>query len=246
MPCESSCGDGAVGVVKTSSAITDVLLKSAVPVSRSSTGGSHLEANVWSTRGGSAEESLCREWLLWGLRGRAEVKRAVLGGGEGGGGGMVEGEWVRQGWDDHLFELLHVHTHEHTPLSNTLSHALRQTSPWLFTVLALIWAVTALTALIEKADCFCPGIRALRILRRYGAQRLERNLGLDLVVIRSFFLLASGELAYAEVRRCNLFWFFCPVEFALFLLTGKKTFEQVEMLTHCIITHPELLKVLCC
>ena len=177
-------------------------------MSWSSTGGSHLEAYVWSTRGGSAEESLCREWLLWGLRGRAEVKRAVLEEG-GGGGGMVEGEWVRQGWDDHLVELLHVHTHEHTPLSNTLFHTLRQTSPWLFTVLALIWAVTALTALIEKADCFCPGIRAWRILRRYGAQRLERNLGLDLVVIRSFFLLASGELAYAEVRRCNLFFFSC-------------------------------------
>lgn len=64
----------------------------------------------------------------------------------------------------------------------------------------MIWAVTVLTDLIEKADCFCPGIRALRILHRYGAQRLGKNLGLDIAVIKSFFLLASGELAYAEVR----------------------------------------------
>lgn len=64
----------------------------------------------------------------------------------------------------------------------------------------MIWAVTVLTDLIEKADCFCPGIRALRILHRYGAQRLGKNLGLDIAVVKSFFLLASGESAYAEVR----------------------------------------------
>ncbi|CAB1440010.1 unnamed protein product [Pleuronectes platessa] len=42
-------------------------------------------------------------------------------------------------------------------------------------------------ARVEEADCFCPGIRALRILHRHGARRPVRNLGLDIVVIRILF-----------------------------------------------------------
>lgn len=75
------------------------------------------------------------------------------------------GERERQGWDDHLVELL---VHSRTPLSHSLPH----TQAPSFTVSALIWAVTVLTA-----RCFCTGISAQRILQTHGAQRLLKNPG---------------------------------------------------------------------
>lgn len=92
--------------------------------------------------------------------------------------------WQRGGWDDHLVGLLCVHAHAHTSL--TL---------WLYTVLALIWAVTVLTAPVEKAGCCCPGFRVYRSLHRYGVQN---NLGLDIVATRSVFSI--------HVRRVGLHW----------------------------------------
>lgn len=127
---------------KTSSAIADVLLKkrgSCEP--ELSTGGSHLGAcvfEVWGEGQQRRDASLFHAppWLA-ALRLR------------GPGWGVV-GERDRGGMTIWLSSSMYTHTH--TPLSNTLSHTLRQTSPWLFTVLALIWAVTALTALVEEAD----------------------------------------------------------------------------------------------
>jgi len=75
-----------------------------------------------------------------------------------------------------------MYTHMHTPLSDTLSHALRQASQWLFlAVLALIRAAP------ETADCFCAGNQSSEHPAcRHGAQRLKKkNLALDIVVTRS-------------------------------------------------------------
>lgn len=159
---------------KTSPAITGVQLWSTVPVS--SAGGSHLRTCVWSARGGSLTlRRLALPWLA-ALRLR----------GPGGGGGVAAGRdkggmaiWLGSSW-----------TRACTHLSQTLSPMYSDIS-----VTSLIWAVLVLTALVEEAACCCPGFRALRICRRYGPQRLEKKLGLDIVVIRPLFLLSSGELA---------------------------------------------------
>lgn len=196
MSCESCCGYEAVTVVKRALASLMCYLKAqflwagALPVVLI---WEHM-FEVWG-EGQRRRDASLFHGLLWlatpRLRGRAEVKRVGLG----------EEAWLvretRVGWPSGWAPPC---TRTRTHPSPTVSHALRQTSPWLFTASALIWPVTVLTARVEKADCSCPGIRALRILHRYGAQRLVKNLGLDIVVNRSIFLLTSGDLAYTEVR----------------------------------------------
>lgn len=64
-------------------------------------------------------------------------------------------------------ELLQAHAH--TPLKESLLHALSHF--YMLVSLALVWA----TALL--ADSFCSGITALRILHRHGEQSPGKSLG---------------------------------------------------------------------
>lgn len=134
---KSCCGCRAVGAVKRAlPSLMRYLKAQFLWTGASSASGSHLEACVWSLKGGgSAEERRPRSChtLPWLAARRVKGAGPRLGGlgwwwGEGGGGGMV-GETDKGGMTIWLSSS--AYTHAHTPLSNTLSHALRQTSLWL-------------------------------------------------------------------------------------------------------------------
>ena len=105
---------------------------------------------------------------------------------EGGGGAVMVGRRDQGGMTIWWSSSMHMHT----PLWETLPHFYMPVS------LALTWATA------PRADSFCPGLTAQRILHRYGGQR-------PLVPIHFLFWFAWGELAAVEVSltnvwRCNL------------------------------------------
>lgn len=121
MSCESCCGDGAVSVVKRALPSLMRYLKAQFLWAEAL-----LVVLIWQHmfevegEGQRRRDASLFHTLPWlaalRLRGRAEVKRVGL----GEGGRRRSGGWERQGWDDHLVELLHVHAHAHTPLKHSL------------------------------------------------------------------------------------------------------------------------------